>query len=200
MKKYVIGLISGFLLSGHAFAATEPYHIDNKHSFANFSIRHIVAKTSGTFTDITGEIKLNPDHLETASVNAVIDMQSLNTNHEKRDKHIKKPKYLDMGKYSTITFVSKSVTATSKTEGIMVGDFTMHGVTKELTIPFKVLGFGFDPWGGQRAGFEAKTTIKASDYGFTWMKKANAPVGDEIEVTLLIEGIKAKKEIEVLTK
>jgi len=200
MRKYIVSFIVALLFSGQALASGDVYHIDNKHSFANFSIRHVVSKTSGTFTDITGEIKLNPDHLETASVNAVIDMQSLNTSHEKRDKHIKKPKYLDMGKYSTITFVSKRVTPTTKTEGIMVGDFTMHGVTKELTIPFKVLGFGFDPWGGQRAGFEAKTTIKASDYGFTWMKKANAPVGDEIEVTLLIEGIKAKKEIEVLTK
>jgi len=66
--------------------------------------------------------------------------------------------------------VSKKVEAKSATEGVMTGDFTMHGVTKELTIPFKVLGFGTDPWGGQRSGFEAHTTLKASDYGFTWMK------------------------------
>jgi polyisoprenoid-binding protein YceI len=59
-------------------------------------------------------------------------------------------------------------------------------------MPFKVLGFGADPWGGQRAGFEATTAIKASDYGFGWMKESNAPVGDDIEVTLFIEAIKAK--------
>lgn len=204
MTKQIFSLLAFFLISSmassHVFASEDTYHIDKKHSFANFSIRHVVSKTSGTFTDITGEIKINPDNLATASVNAEIDMQSLSTSHEKRDKNIKKPKYLDLGKYSKITFVSKTITPTSKTEGVMIGDFTMHGVTKELKIPFKVLGFGFDPWGGQRSGFEAKTIIKASDYGFTWMKKPNAPVGDDIEVTLLIEGIKAKKDIEVLKK
>lgn len=74
----------------------------------------------------------------------------------------------------------------------MTGKLTIHGVTKTVTLPFKVLGFGPDPWGGERAGFEAKTTIKASDYGFTWMKKAGSPVGDEIPIILLIEAIKAK--------
>jgi len=192
MKKYVIGLISAFLLSGHAFAATETYHIDNKHSFANFSIRHIVAKTSGTFTDITGVININHEQLAQSSVNATINVASVNTGLAKRDAHIQKPDYLDAVNFGEMTFVSKSIKATSATEGIITGDFTMHGVTKEISMPFKVLGFGADPWGGTRSGFEASTVIKASDYGFTWMKKANAPVGDEIEVNLLIEGIKAK--------
>ena len=66
------------------------------------------------------------------------------------------------------------------------------GVTREITFPFKVLGFGNDPWGGYRSGFEAKTSLRASDYGFTWPLKANAPVGDDIEITLLIEGVRSK--------
>lgn len=198
MRNKLVCFVTGCLLCSTAFA--EKYYIDNKHSFANFSIRHVVSKTSGTFTDITGEIKIDSDNLETSSVVAKIDMNSLNTSHAKRDENIKKPKYLNLEKYNKITFVSKRIEALSKTDGIMTGDFTMHGVTKTLVIPFKVLGFGSDPWGGQRVGFEAHTVIKASDYGYTWMKKPNAPVGDEIEVTLLIEGIKAKKEIGVLNK
>jgi polyisoprenoid-binding protein YceI len=71
----------------------------------------------------------------------------------------------------------------------------MHGVTKEITFPFKVLGFGSDPWGGYRVGIEAHTMIKASDYGFGWVSKAGAPVGDDVEVTLLIEGVKLPAEI-----
>lgn len=66
----------------------------------------------------------------------------------------------------------------------------MHGVTKEITFPFKVLGFGIDPWDGYRTGFEAKTSLKASDFGFTWALKLNSSVGDEIKITLLIEGVK----------
>lgn len=192
MKSQVLSILSVLLLSGNALAATDMYHIDNKHSFANFSIRHVVSKTSGTFSDVTGIIKIDTEHLENSSVSAKIAVASVNTSLAKRDAHIQKPEYLDALNFGEITFVSKSVKAISTTEGMMTGDFTMHGVTKEILIPFKVLGFGADPWGGQRSGFEASTVIKASDYGFTWVKKSNAPVGDDVEVTLLIEGIKAK--------
>lgn len=178
----------------------ETYHIDNKHSFANFSIRHVVSKTSGTFTDITGEINIDPDHLAEASVKAIIDTNSLQSGHAKRDAHVKEKKYLNVMEFGEITFVSKQITPINKVEGMMTGDLTLHGVTKEITMPIKVLGFGADPWGGQRAGFEAKTTIKASEYGYTWMQGDNPPVGNDIAITLLIEGIKAKKTIDVLEK
>jgi len=192
MKKQIISLMSICLISSAAYAAPETYNIDNKHSFANFTIRHIVAKASGTFTDITGVIKVDREQLENSSVNATVKVASVNTGLAKRDDHIKKPDYLSAVDFGEMTFVSKSIKATSTTEGIITGDFTLRGVTKEISMPFKVLGFGADPWGGMRSGFEASTIIKASDYGFTWMKKDNAPVGDEIEVNLLIEGIKAK--------
>lgn len=192
MKKQFFGLLSFLLVSHTALAAMETYQIDNKHSFANFNIRHVVAKTAGSFTDVTGVIKIDSEHIEKSSVNAKIAVASVNTGLAKRDEHIQKPDYLDAVNFGEITFISKSVKAISATEGLMTGDFTLHGVTKSITIPFKVLGFGADPWGGQRAGFEATTTIKASDYGFGWMKESNAPVGDDIEVTLFIEAIKAK--------
>jgi polyisoprenoid-binding protein YceI len=191
MKKLLLAL--GFVVfAGSAFAEVEKYDIDQKHSFANFTIRHVVSKTSGSFSDVSGSIKIDRENLANSSVNATIKVASISTHLAKRDEHIQKPEYLDAVHFGEITFVSKKVEAKSATEGVMTGDFTMHGVTKELTIPFKVLGFGTDPWGGQRSGFEAHTTLKASDYGFTWMKKPNAPVGDDIEVTLLIEGIKTK--------
>jgi len=192
MKKQLLGLLSFALLSAGAMAETQTYNIDAKHSFANFSIRHIVAKASGTFTDITGVIKVDPEQLENASVSAKINVASVNTGLSKRDEHLQKPDYLDAVNFGEMTFVSTSVKPTSKTEGMMMGKFTMHGVTKEIAFPFKVLGFGADPWGGERSGFEGHVVIKASDYGFAWMKKENAPVGDDIAVTLLIEGIKAK--------
>jgi len=191
MKKTLIAL-GLFTLSTHSMAATETYDIDVKHSFANFSIRHVVAKTSGSLNDITGVIQIDRENLANSSVNAKINLLSIDTGLAKRDEHIKKDEYLDAAKFADITFVSKKVVAKSATEGMMTGFFTLHGVTKELTIPFKVLGFGSDPWGGQRSGFEAHTVLKASDFGFGWGLKKDAPIGDDIEVTLLIEGIKAK--------
>ncbi len=196
MKKITMNkllLVLGFVfISQSAFAATETYTIDAAHSFANFSIRHVVAKTSGSFNDIKGVVKIDKENLANSSVEAKISVASISTGLAKRDDHIKKPEYLDAVNFGEISFVSSKVEAKSATEGVMTGKFTLHGVTKELSIPFTVLGFGADPWGGERSGFEAKTTIKASDYGFTWMKKTGAPVGDDIEVVLLIEGVKAK--------
>lgn len=192
MGKQIVGALSFLLISSAALAATETYQIDNKHSFVNFTIRHVVAKAAGNFTDVTGVIKIDAEHLEKSSVQAKIAVASINTGLAKRDEHVKKSDYLDAVHFGEITFVSQSVKATSATTGTMIGDFTLHGVTKTITLPFKVLGFGADPWGGQRAGFEATTTIKASDYGYGWMKEANAPVGDDIEVVLFIEAIKAK--------
>ncbi len=117
-------------------------------------------------------------------------MLSVNSSHAKRDKHIKEADYLDTDKFAEMTFVSKKIVAKSATEGVMTGVLTLHGVAKEMTFPFKVLGFGTDPWGGYRTGFEAHTTLKASDFGFGWGIKSNASVGDDIEITLLIEGVK----------
>lgn len=197
MKNKLFALLGGLLLTSTVFADVETYHIDDTHSFANFTIRHVASKTSGTFSDIDGVIKIDRDNLANSSVLATIQVASINTSHAKRDKNIKKSDYLDAINFKEITFVSKKVEAISTTEGLMTGDFTMHGVTKEITMPFKVLGFGLDPWGGTRSGFEAHITIKASDFGFTWMKKVNAPLGDGIEVSLLIEGKKAKEKIGV---
>ncbi len=190
MKKLTTALAFSVLASS-AWADTEVYGIDNNHSFANFTIRHVVSRTSGTFPDIKGKIVIDRTDLSKSSVDAKINVLSVNTNHAKRDEHIKdKPEYLDAGKFGEMRFTSTKVEATGKEAGKLIGSLTLHGVTKEISLPFKLLGFGPDPWGGQRAGFEAHTTIKASDYGFGWAAQPNGPVGNEIEITLLIEGVK----------
>lgn len=178
------------LACSHAVAEPDAYRIDDTHSFANWTIRHVASKTSGTFSDISGKILIDAKDLTTSSVDAKINMRSVNSSHPKRDTNIQKADFLDVGKFAEMTFVSKKIEAKNTTEGVMTGVFTMHGITKEMTFPFKVLGFGTDPWGGQRVGFEAHTALKASDFGFAWPLKKNAPVGDDIEITLLIEGVK----------
>ncbi len=195
MKKWLFVVYMSFTSLA---SAMDTYTIDKKHSFVNFTIRHVVSKTSGTFHDVTGEIKIDPAQLEQASIDAKINLDSVNSSHAKRDENIKAPKYLDVVAFGQATFKSRHITVTGEQSGIITGDLTLHGVTKTITMPFNVLGFGADPWGGQRAGFEAHIVIKASDYGFRWMQKANAPVGDEVAITLLVEGIKAKKAVEIL--
>ena len=196
-----ISLVTAFLLASNlAIAEPDAYRIDDTHSFANWTIRHVASKTSGTFSDIKGKILIDANDLTKSSVEAKINMLSVNSSHVKRDEHIKKPEYLDVEKFAEMTFVSKKIEAKSKTEGVMTGVLTMHGVSKEMTFPFKVLGFGSDPWGGYRAGFEAHTSLKASDFGFAWPLVKDAPVGDDIEITLLIEGVKLPPENPIAKK
>lgn len=190
MKKSIVTLALATAATA-AWAAPETYAIDNAHSFANFTIRHVVSRTSGTFPDVRGNVVIDPDDLTKSSVDATINVLSVNTSNPKRDEHIReKPEYLEAGKFGEMHFVSTGIEATGKTGGVLHGNLTLHGVTKAISFPFKVLGFGPDPWGGQRAGFEGRTVLKASDYGFGWAANPNGPVGNEIEVTLLIEGVK----------
>ncbi len=178
------------LLSSQVIAEVEMYKIDNTHSFANWSIRHVASKTSGTFSDVTGKLIIDRKDLTKSRIEVKINVFSVNSSHAKRDAHIKEEKYLDVAQYSEMTFVSTKVEASGATEGVVTGRFAMHGVTKEIFFPFKVLGYGKDPFGGYRTGLEAHTIIKASDYGFGWAKKEGASVGDDIEITLLIEGVR----------
>ena len=186
-----IGLAASLLLaSSGAFAEPDAYRIDDTHSFVNWTIRHVASKTSGTFSEVKGKILIDKDNISKSSVEAKINLLSVNSSHAKRDEHIKKPEYLDVEKFAEATFVSQKIEANNNSEGVITGAFTLHGVTKTMTFPFKVLGFGSDPWGGYRVGLEAHTSLKASDFGFAWPLKPNPPVGDDIEITLLIEGVK----------
>lgn len=176
-----------------AMADSETYNIDNSHSFANFSIRHVVSRLSGTFSDVSGKIVIDRADLSKSYVDAKINVLSVNTSLAKRDEHLReKPEYLEAAKFGQMTFVSTKVEAKGKDEGVLTGQFTLHGVTKEISFPFKVLGFGADPWGGERSGFEAHTRLNAADYGFGWAANPKGPVGTEIDITLLIEGVKEK--------
>ena len=194
MTATALAAVSLMAVSLTAAAEVETYEIDNTHSFANWTIRHVVSRTSGTFPDIKGKLVIDRDNLANSRVDAVINVLSVNSSHAKRDEHIKKEGYLDVGRFAEMRFVSSKIVTTSDSEGIITGNLTLHGVTKEITFPFKVLGFGADPFGGYRTGVEGHTVIKASDYGFAWTAKANAPVGNDIEITLLIEGVRKYAE------
>jgi polyisoprenoid-binding protein YceI len=194
MKQLV--LLFALLTSQAALAGAEYYSIDSSHAFANFTIRHVVSKTSGTFPGISGKILIDRSDLAKSSIVARINVLSVNTNHAMRDTRIReKAEYLDAGKFGWIDFTSTKIEPSAIDAGMITGNLTMHGVTKEISFPFHVLGFGKDPFGLSRVGFEAHTILKASDYGYGWASQPDGPIGNEIEITLLIEGIKSSPEI-----
>lgn len=170
-------------------AEPEIYTIDNTHSFANWELRHIVARTSGTFHDIKGKIVIDAANMAKSSVDATISVYSLNSSHLRRDIHVLTDDFLNASKFPEMKFISRAVIPTAADKGLMAGDLTLHGVTRPVNLEYQVLGAGQDPWGGMRLGVKASTRIKRSEFGIT--KYANGgPVGDDVDITLLIEGIK----------
>ena len=178
-------------LALNAWAAPDNYKIDDAHSFANWGIRHIVGKTTGTFTDIKGTLMLDPANPNTGSADVTISMYSLNSGHRERDIHTLTSDFLDANKYPQMRFTSSSFHSTGKDAGVMTGQLTLHGATRQVEIPYKILGFAPDPWGNARAAFEGRFTLNRSDYGITkFVDGGSGILGNEVEVTLLVEALK----------
>jgi len=175
--------------------AADTYNVDASHSDVGFSIRHLVTQVRGKFDDYKGTIQLDPAKMENSSVDFAIKAASINTGNADRDKHLRGADFFDVEKFPEITFKSKSVKATGKDQYAVTGTFTMHGVSKEITLPVTFGGTAKDPWGGQRAGFSTETTLNRKDYGIEWNKALDtggALLGEDVKVTIDLESVKAK--------
>ena len=185
------------LVAAGPLAAAE-YQIDAAHSTIGFQVRHMaISKTNGNFDDYAGSFSFEPGKSDSWSCEVVIQAKSINTNNQKRDDHLRSDEFLDVAKFTTLTFKSTGVKMENKTEGIIMGDLTIHGVTKPVKLNLEVLGTVTDPWGNERAGFSASVKINRKDYGLSYnsvMEAGGLVVGDEVKITLEIEGIKSPAE------
>lgn len=177
--------------------AADVYAIDKGHSEVSFQIRHLVTNVRGRFNDFEGTVNLDPQNLTKSSVDFRIKAASIDTGLPDRDKHLRNADFFDVEKYPEITFKSKSVKAAGKDKYNVTGDFTMHGVTKEITLPVTYAGTAKDPWGGTRAGFEIETVVDRKDYGITWNKALDAGgamLSDDVKVAINLEAVQKKPE------
>lgn len=174
-----------------AQAAPIAYQIDAGHSTAQFVIGHLgVSRTVGRFNELSGQFSIDSDNPAANQVSVTIQTKSIDTNHEKRDQHLRSPDFLDVKQFPTLTFNSTSFDGSSTEgalNGTLKGDLTLHGVTKPVSLSLTQVGEGQDPWGGYRSGYEASTTINRSDFGVDYFIPG---VTDETEITLFIEGIR----------
>jgi polyisoprenoid-binding protein YceI len=170
-----------------ALATVETYKIDPVHSSVNFSIRHFVGKVQGRFTKCGGTITVDRDNLENSSVEASIDVTSVNTENDKRDAHLKTPDFFDAAKFSTITFKSKSWKKTGDTTYDVTGDLTIKDATKSVVLHVTSLGFGPGMKGAQLSGWEATTTLNKADFGVNGPAILGTALGDEVAVTIDVE-------------
>jgi polyisoprenoid-binding protein YceI len=170
-------------MAAAALAQAGTWQIDPNHSAAQFSVRHLgVSTVRGAFMKVSGSATYDTADPTKNTVNVSIDAGSVDTRVEMRDNDLRSPNFLDVQKYPTITFKSKQVKSAGSGKLAILGDLTIHGVTKEVTLdvdgpsaPIK------DPWGNQRIGASASTKINRKDFG---VNGAPGVVGDDISITI----------------
>ncbi len=193
-KMAITGLLA--LLPLSVEAETTRWDIDPAHSAIEFRVAHmVVSKTSGRFMDFRGFVEMDTDAKTFKAIDATINAESINTHHEKRDAHLRDADFLDVKQFPTMTYKMKQYQKQGDTYTV-IGHFTLHGVTKEVTLIGAFNGVTKDPWGNTRAGFTAEGKLNRKDFGMMWNKTLDSGglvVGEEVEIRLDIECIKAQK-------
>ncbi len=173
------------------------YNIDPAHSDASFTIRHLVSKVRGGFSTFEGTITFDPADLSAGSVNFEIDASSIDTGNERRDGHLRSGDFFDVEKFPKITFTSSSFKKTGDGSLEVTGTLTMHGVSKEITLPVEFFGEAGDPWGNTRAGFSVTMTLHRKDFGISWNEALDSGgfiLGEDVSIEINLEAIKEKME------
>lgn len=167
--------------------------LDTAHSSADFTVRHMmVSNVRGQFGVVSGTIDFDPDNPSTASVDASIDVASINTGVEDRDNHLRSADFFEVEKYPSITFKSTKVEPTSDNSAKVTGDLSIRDVTKSIVLDVDFLGQGASPFGDTRAGFEATGKINREDFGLTWnqaLETGGVLVGKDIKISIDAQGV-----------
>jgi polyisoprenoid-binding protein YceI len=193
-----IGFIAAIVLLSilSAVAQTSTWNIDPVHSTAQFTVRHLgISNVTGSFTKVTGSVVLDEKDITQSQASASIDVNSIDTRVEARDKDLKSPHFFEVEKYPTIEFKSKKV-VNSGGKLQLIGDLTIHGTTREVTLdvdgPTPELT---DPWGNLRRGLSATTAINRKDFNLVYnnlLKTGDAVVGDKVKIQIDAEIVKKK--------
>jgi polyisoprenoid-binding protein YceI len=177
--------------------AQTTWKIDVAHSNVMFNVSHmVISEVIGNFKDFDASLAQNGNDLEGSKLTAKIKVNSIDTDNEGRDKHLRSADFFDTEKYPEITFVSKSFEKVKDNSYKITGDLTMRGVTKTVVLDTKFNGQMNDPWGNTKAGFKATTTINRKDFGLAWNKTLETGgllVGEDVGIVINAEMIKEKK-------
>ncbi len=176
--------------------ALATWTIDSSHTEAGFAVKHLMISTvRGRFGSVGGRVSFDPSDLSTGSADVTIDATSIDTRDAKRDEHLQSADFFETGKFPTLTFKSRRVQAVTGDTFQLVGDLTIKGITREVVLDAESHGLQNDPWGGERAGFSARTHINRKDFGLVWnvaLETGGIVVGEDVKITLDVELVKTK--------
>ena len=194
--KLIVAAVSFILTMTHpGLCIGSAWTIDPQHSHVGFKIRHMmIADVKGSFEKFSGSVEIDDADVTNSRVEVTVDMDSIDTNVDKRDDHLRSPDFFDVAKYPKMSFVSKKVERSADGQLRVSGDLTLHGVTREIILdvqgPTKEIK---DPWGHIRRGASAVSRLNRKDFGINWNKDLDAggvAVGDEVLISIEIEMIK----------
>jgi polyisoprenoid-binding protein YceI len=178
--------------------------IDAYHSSVTFSIRHMMSKVRGQMKVKEGWVEVDNDDLNTAKVEVVLDVTTIDTGVEMRDNHLRSADgHFDVANYPIITFKSKRIEGKDPSNFKVIGDLTIHGITKEVTLNASFNGEGKDPWGNRRVSASAETKLNRKDFDLTWNQALEAGgfiLGDDVKVEIDLEAIPAQTPAEAKEK
>jgi polyisoprenoid-binding protein YceI len=172
--------------------ANEIYQFDQARSTIGFRVRQFLGTTNGKFTQFSGSIEVDRQHPEHSSVSARIQVSSIDTGIKKRDDHLRSPEFFNVAKYREITFKSRSVKQTGPQSGDIVGDLTLHGVTKPVTLRVKLVTPVSDE---ARTRWEVTTEpLKRRDFGlmFGSATEAVSGISQDVAIKIDIEAVKSR--------
>ena len=184
----ILAVIPAFFLGLSAAHAAESYQVDPIHSMIHFRVKHFgVGYIYGRFNEFSGNFNVDDGNLANASFDLQIKAESIDSNNQGRDKHLKNPDFFNTVEFPTINFKSTQVKEVDANNVEVTGDLTMHGVTKPVTMKMERIGAGKDPRGSMRMGWESIFDIKRSDFG---MKSMLQGIGDDVRCIVAIEGVR----------
>jgi len=182
---------------GGTMAGRGTWKLDPVHTTAEFTVKHLMITTvRGRFTKVNGTIEVDEDNPGESTVEVEIDAASIDTGVADRDAHLRSADFLDVEHFPTLTFRSRRVKGAANKEGDrfkVIGDLTIRGTTKEVTLDATYEGSGKDPWGGTRAGFSGTTQIDRGEWGLTWNQALEAGgivVGTNVKILLEVQAVK----------
>jgi polyisoprenoid-binding protein YceI len=196
MRQFVLSMAAAALMAAPAFGQGTPagpntWTIDTNHSSAGFSVRHLMVSTvRGTLGPVKGTIEYDGKSAESVKVDVSIDVSGIDTGNESRDKDLKSADGLfEVAKYPTVTFKSKRATPSGPGAFKLVGDLTIHGVTKEVTLDVEGPSPAINQGPNLRTGATATTTINRKDFGISYSRMVEAApvVSDEVKITIDVE-------------
>ena len=172
-----------------------PWQIDNTHSQATFSVRHMMVSTvRGHFRVLSGKLEIDEQHPENSWIEAEVDASSIDTRDERRDGHLRSPDFFAVATYPKITFKSTKVELEGDHEYRVTGDLTIRNITKQVTFDAEYSGQLKDLYGMQRAGLSAKATINRKDWGLNWnqaLESGGVLVGDKVSIEIDLAAVQA---------